>query len=99
MIITLFRYLFRAINSHIITILNTVYHFIAFFRYINNLPDSPQVLNKLYLFSMKNLLKIICFTSSSQFKQKLFVFFLLCIQFYSALMDLLNGTFSCRKYS
>ena len=49
--------LFRAINSHIITILDTVYHFIVLFRYINNLLDSPQVLNKFNLFSMKNMLR------------------------------------------
>ena len=46
MIITLFRYLLRAITSDIITILDTVYHFIAFFRYTNNLPDSPPSLKQ-----------------------------------------------------
>ena len=40
MLIKLFRYLFKAINSHIINILDVVYHFIPVFRYINNLPDS-----------------------------------------------------------
>ena len=70
--IKLFRYLFGAINCRIITVLGTVYHFIAIFRYINNLPEK--------------LIEMICFTSSSQFKQKI-CNFLLCIQFYSALMD------------
>ena len=57
MIIKLLRYLFGAINSRIITALDTVYHFIAIFRYINNLPGTLPSLKQVYLFSMKNLLK------------------------------------------
>ena len=57
MIIKLFRYLSGAINSRIITALDTVYHFTAIFRYINNLPGTLPSLKQVYLFSMKNLLK------------------------------------------
>ena len=52
--IKLFRYLFGAINCRIITVLGTVYHFIAIFRYINNLPDTlPSLLNKFICFQWK----------------------------------------------
>ena len=57
MIIKFFHYLFSAISSYIITIFDTVYHFISFFRYIDNFPDSLPSLTKFNLFSMKNLLK------------------------------------------
>ena len=46
MLIKLFDYLFRANYKYIITILDTVYHFIPFFRYINDLPDSLSSLKQ-----------------------------------------------------
>ena len=57
MIIKLFCYLFSDINSHIITILDTVYRFIVFLDILIISLIPSQVLNKFNLFSLKNLFK------------------------------------------
>ena len=98
MIIKLLRYLFGAINSRIITALDTVYHFIAIFRYINNLPGTLPSLKQVYLFSMKNLLKWFALLALVSLSRR-FVIFSFAFNFIPLWWIILSGTFSCRAYS